>query len=735
MFNFERGNVVSDGKVKRQKTSNELQNVNNAIDQLVSKAIQKIGINKELTEDEFYQLVSSTIIGILNCMQDTSKKQILEQLQKQIDKKEGDLLKTTFEIFSRKANGQQLNIQKLQQLPISILNELNLDSTRLQILPNNTLQNLSVKHLEKLPIEKLITLNIEEEKLKLLSPKTLQNLISTKTQKLKGNIELKGNEGYLMINGEFIKADEFLSGFEFEKDSFKPIDPQIANEVQKIMYGDITVNNLDNPKLETNLSHSEQRMMLYILQKLEEQKQKQKRGEEIKEEDKIKEIVMFTGRKCCPVCHEALPKFMEHIKNKYGDLVPKTMTVYDFWNNDYNNMLTLHNNNTYKETYWIKNTDKKEGLIQNEFYRNIKSYEDLIKDKDKDEDKKETMKQFINNITDKEKQQKENITIYFNAPFECYDKEKSVKIIIYTPHSEETYRYMLDECKYKIATIKTTIKEENVPIAEPYYIYRNSDLINYKSVFDGKVDTQHLSKFVNKINNHRCIGTNNTIGNPQYTVESLKGDSNVPIVFSVEELSEEGIIDETTQKDIKTLQQNLQIIISKLRENEKQLKELELKLENAKKTHTTQQTKQRETFTTKSLQKQTVTTILPTETKNLIEENSQLLKQLNKQQKQYYNIKQKIVENLSKKKKEEIIQILSNRNKKLNEGEIRLKQNEIAIKTLKQSKTDLQNYLNKTFALGGIMTSGTNINLTINSCNNSIANINQIKSSNPELFK
>ena len=166
LFNFERGNVVSDGKVKRQKTSNELQNVNNAIDQLVSKAIQKIGINKELTEDEFYQLVSSTIIGILNCMQDTSKKQILEQLQKQIDKKEGDLLKTTFEIFSRKANGQQLNIQKLQQLPISILNELNLDSTRLQILTNNTLKNLSVKHLEKLPIEKLITLNIEEEKLK-----------------------------------------------------------------------------------------------------------------------------------------------------------------------------------------------------------------------------------------------------------------------------------------------------------------------------------------------------------------------------------------------------------------------------------------------------------------------------------------------------------------------------------------------------------------------------------------
>ena len=154
-----------------------------------------------------------------------------------------------------------------------------------------------------------------------------------------------------------------------------------------------------------------------------------------------------------------------------------------------------------------------------------------------------------------------------------------------------------------------------------------------------------------------------------------------------------------------------------------------------KKTHTTQQTKQRETFTTKSLQKQTVTTILPTETKNLIEKNSQLLKQLNEQQKQYYNIKQKIVENLSKKKKEEIIQILSNRSGKLKKNKIRLKQNEIAIKTLKQSKTDLQNYLNKTFALGGIMTSGTNINLTINSCNNSIANINQIKSSNPELFK
>lgn len=74
MFNYEQGNVMSGGKVKGQKTSNELQNVNNAIDYLVSKVIQKIEINKKLTEDEFYQLVSNTIKDTPSSIQNTSKK-------------------------------------------------------------------------------------------------------------------------------------------------------------------------------------------------------------------------------------------------------------------------------------------------------------------------------------------------------------------------------------------------------------------------------------------------------------------------------------------------------------------------------------------------------------------------------------------------------------------------------------------------------------------------------------
>ena len=142
MFNFERGNVVDDRKTKGQKTPNESQIINNTIDPLVNKVIQKIEINKELTENDFYKLVLNAMKDTPSSIQNTSKKQILEQLQQQIDKKEGNLLKTTFEIFSRKANNQQLDIQKLKKLPIPILNKLNLDSTRLQILPNNTLQEL-----------------------------------------------------------------------------------------------------------------------------------------------------------------------------------------------------------------------------------------------------------------------------------------------------------------------------------------------------------------------------------------------------------------------------------------------------------------------------------------------------------------------------------------------------------------------------------------------------------------
>lgn len=173
------------------------------------------------------------------------------------------------------------------------------------------------------------------------------------------------------------------------------MDAQYGNEIQKIMYGDIQPQNLDT--FEHNLSHSEQRMMLYILQQLEEQKQKQEKGEEIKEEDKIKEIVMFTGRKCCPVCYEVLPKFMNYIGNKYGVLVPDKITVYDFWN-----------------------------------------------EKEHDGDMKKRG--------------------YCNDNYYAYDSEK----------------------------------------------------VNYKSVFDTsltKIEKQHLVEFVNKINNNRTFGTNDTIGN------------------------------------------------------------------------------------------------------------------------------------------------------------------------------------------------------------------------------
>ena len=47
----------------------------------------------------------------------------------------------------------------------------------------------------------------------------LQEQIKNKNKSL-NSYNANGNEGYLMINGEFIKVNKFFSGFEFEKDSF-----------------------------------------------------------------------------------------------------------------------------------------------------------------------------------------------------------------------------------------------------------------------------------------------------------------------------------------------------------------------------------------------------------------------------------------------------------------------------------------------------------------------------------
>ena len=549
LFNFEQGDVMSGRKTKGQKTQLSITNdqklfLINLLQKLINGTFET-KINNCTTLDNLYRSVEQLIEELHN--NETKIRKLSTRTHTSIVENNKQLV-TYFKdkITSEEIKEQittilkdSIEIDKLKKLPIPILNKLNLNSKKLEQLPNNILQELSVEHLIKLPLEKLKQLDLTNK------PTEYPIKIFKTTQELKDNIKLKGNEGYLMINGEFIKTDEFLSGFEFEKDSFQPIDAQYANEIQKIMYGDIQPQNLNT--LEHNLSHSEQRMMLYILQQLQ-------KGE------KIDEIVMFTGRKCCPVCHEALPRFMEYIKKNYSGLVPETMAVYDFWNSGYSNMSTLQNNNTYKETYWTKNTNNKEGLIQNEFYRNIKSYEDLSKKEKKEIDSKK-------DVVTPQTNQQNNIIIYFNAPFECYKKGEDKKTIIYTPHSKETYSSMLSECKYKIAIIN----KQNVPIAEPYYKY-NSNLINYKSVFDtslNKMEKEHLSKFVSKINNNRTLGTNDTIGNLQYTVESLKGDSNVPIVFSVEEL--EKIYNE---KKIKAEQDEVFKLINKVNSLNKKLEQI-----------------------------------------------------------------------------------------------------------------------------------------------------------------
>lgn len=480
------------------------------------------------------------------------------------------------------------------------------------------------------------------------------------------------------LDREFIKADEFLSGFEYTDNNtrdkpktkqtadgikypFKPIDSQTANEIQKIMYGDITVNNLDNPKLETNLSHSEQRMMLYILQQLEEQKQKQEKKEDIKEEDKIKEIVMFTGRKCCPVCHEALPKFMEHIKTNYGNLLPENLkiTVYDFWDR--------------------------------------RDYDGDFKNRD-----------YLRNNT------------------------------IITNPTDADY-------------------EQNV---NNYYTYGSDEGVNYKSVFDEnltEIEKQHLVEFVKEINNTReyiltKVFNEQTgkkdkdavlIGNSQYTVESLKGDSNVPIVFSIEELEQYNSI-KTPVEEIKKLVDNLKTNIEALNSSLKKLEHNGEKIDIIRQALDMEKnqlpahddTKSQSQFFGEQSEKNTQDKT-QLETATQIDETTQALAikiknlrdSLNEIKNQYIALKNNIIES-EQFKEENINNIISKQQEKFEKNSIRYKQNSIALETLQDRQNGrnfvLQDYLKKTFAIDGITATVHEAQTTLNNLNN-ISNLQNSK--------
>ena len=369
------------------------------------------------------------------------------------------------------------------------------------------------------------------------------------------------------------------------------MDAQYGNEIQKIMYGDIQPENLNT--FEHNLSHSEQRMMLYILQKLQ-------KGE------KIDKIVMFTGRKCCPVCHEALPKFMEHIKNKYGDLVPKTMTVYDFWN-----------------------------------------------EKEYDGDKEK--RGYCNNN---------------------------------------------------------------------YYAYGSDEGVNYKSVFDEnltEIEKQHLVEFVSKINNHRCIGTDNTIGDWFYTVESLKGDSSIPIVFSVEELKE------ICNNRITYLNEQIEIIKSK-KEITKETRQLLNKIlqQNDKKDKTTSKSQKIHAVKQNELNTDNLEEIVSDIEKIIQQDVEEIKKQKDKiiiildqntvetTLKEIQQNSEKAIQQQGRDKKiteeehDEILKTIQTKKETLKQHVIRYKQSTIALKTLQERQSseyfNFQNYLKKTFAIDNIST-------------------------------
>lgn len=136
--------------------------------------------------------------------------------------------------------------------------------------------------------------------------KEIINKIKNKTNELIGNKQngVGGNEGYLMINNKFIKNKDVFFELEGKENPNYPLSTFLAGKIKNIMENDLGFFGSDELN-ETNLAHSEQIMIAYLMDMLK-----------LKIDDEKINVKIFTFRSCCDICHKAIKNLTKNIKIK-----------------------------------------------------------------------------------------------------------------------------------------------------------------------------------------------------------------------------------------------------------------------------------------------------------------------------------------------------------------------------------------------------------------------------------
>ena len=113
--------------------------------------------------------------------------------------------------------------------------------------------------------------------------------------------DIKGNEGYLMINGKFIKNEDIFFELDGEKNPNYPGSTFLAGKIKNIMEKNL---GLSKEFDETNLAHSEQIMIAHLMDILRLKTNKEKIN-----------VKIFTFRPCCSTCYETIEEFNKIYKN------------------------------------------------------------------------------------------------------------------------------------------------------------------------------------------------------------------------------------------------------------------------------------------------------------------------------------------------------------------------------------------------------------------------------------
>ena len=175
--------------------------------------------------------------------------------------------------------------------------------------------------------------------------KEIINKIKNKTNKLIGSKQngVGGNEGYLMINNKFIKNKDVFFELEGKENPNYPLSTFLAGKIKNIMENDLEFGS--DELNETNLAHSEQIMIAYLMDMLK-----------LKIDDEKINVKIFTFRSCCDICYKAIKKFNEKYKDKVS------LEVIDF-GYDENSVINGHRD-YYKDSIFknIENIDNLETL-------------------------------------------------------------------------------------------------------------------------------------------------------------------------------------------------------------------------------------------------------------------------------------------------------------------------------------------------------------------------------------